>query len=69
MLGVVLLFAVVRLNDAIPTILLDNPLIKCIEVEAPIDTVLRVKYNAPGMDCYVFIGFHSDQMLKSETIS
>jgi hypothetical protein len=27
---------------------LDGPGVKCFEVEAPIDTILRVSYNAPG---------------------
>jgi hypothetical protein len=46
--GLFILLAVVGLIDAIPTVLLDGPGVKCFEVEAPIDTILRVSYNAPG---------------------
>jgi hypothetical protein len=46
--GLFILFAVVGLIDAIPTVLLDGPGVKCFEVEAPIDTILRVSYYAPG---------------------
>jgi hypothetical protein len=46
--GLFILLAIVHLIDAIPTIILDHPMLKCFEVEAPIDTILRVTYNAPG---------------------